>query len=371
MHKILRVAKYVVASLAALLLVAVAAFLALRAYRQHVITRAIAIHSPNGIDERMYVKIGGIDQWIQIRGQDRNNPVLLCLHGGPGASWLRLTTLFLPWERDFTMVQWDQRGAGKTLETTGPAIADTMSVDRMTQDGIEVSEFLRAHLHKEKIILLGFSWGSLLGIHMVKQRPDLFYAYVGTGQISNMPKSQEMGYAYALAKARTAHDTRATETLQSIGPPPFDSKDKIDAFFDVLGEYECESDRRFPTGALVAPYLSLWDLYNWRRGALQVPTFRVYHEMLSADLASLGPDFKVPIFFFQGALDERAPAPLAEEYFATINAPHKEFVLFEGVGHFAVWSIPDRFLHELVIRVRPFAVKDVIYPQGLDAFEVK
>ena len=82
---------------------------------------------------------------------------------------------------NFTVVQWDQRGTGKTLETTGPAIADTMSVDHMTRDGIEVSEFVRNHLHKDKIILLGFSWGSLLGVHMAKQRPDLFYAYVGTG----------------------------------------------------------------------------------------------------------------------------------------------------------------------------------------------
>jgi pimeloyl-ACP methyl ester carboxylesterase len=166
----------------ALLVLLACTGLALRAHRQHVIARTIAIRTPNGIDERMYVNIGGIDQWVQIRGQNRNNPVILCLHGGPGGSWIAQTTVFLPWEKDFTVVQWDQRGTGKTLETTGPTIADAMSTDHMTQDGIEVSEFVRNHLHKDKIILLGFSWGSLLGVHMAKQRPDLFYAYVGTGQ---------------------------------------------------------------------------------------------------------------------------------------------------------------------------------------------
>jgi pimeloyl-ACP methyl ester carboxylesterase len=106
------------------------------------------------------------------------------------------------------VVQWDQRGAGKTLETTGRSVADTMSVTRMAQDGVEVVDFLRNHLHKDKIILLGHSWGSILGIHIVKQRPDLFYAYVGTGQVSDMQGSQRMSYAHLLEKARAANDTK-------------------------------------------------------------------------------------------------------------------------------------------------------------------
>src|SRR5208337_3944253 len=104
-------------SLIALVVVAIAALLAMRTYRQHVNAQLLAIHSQNGIDEGMYVKIGGIDQWIQIRGQDRDNPVLLCLHGGPGGTWVPMTALFVPWEKQFTVVQWDQRGTGKTLET--------------------------------------------------------------------------------------------------------------------------------------------------------------------------------------------------------------------------------------------------------------
>ena len=103
------------------MVVALASGLALRGYRQHGNAQLLAIHSPNRIDEGMYVKIGGINQWIQIRGQDRNNPVL---HGGPGGAWIPFTGLSIPREKQFTVVLWDQRGEGKTLESSGASVAD-------------------------------------------------------------------------------------------------------------------------------------------------------------------------------------------------------------------------------------------------------
>jgi pimeloyl-ACP methyl ester carboxylesterase len=306
MSKILGVAKIILLTVIGLIVVVVGAGLGYRAHLQHVNGQALAIRTPNGIDEGMYVRMGGIDRWIQIRGQDRNNPVLLGLHGGPGATWLPLTALFVPWEKEFTVVQWDQRGAGKTLETTGRSVADTISIDRMAQDGIEVSEFLRNHLYKDKIIVLGHSWGSILGVHMAKQRPDSFYAYVGTGQASTMPKSQQISYAHLLAKARAANNTQAVKEL-SIGPPPFDRPDKVMVYFKRLGPYQVGSDRVAQSsliGQLTfgAPNFSLGDMYNRLRGFTQV--WRLYQEMLSADLPSPGSDFKIPIYFFQGAEDD-------------------------------------------------------------------
>ena len=254
-----------------LLAVAAGAVLAYRVRLQQQNAKAMAIRTPNGIEEGMYVNIGGIDQWIQIRGQDRNNPVLLCLHGGPGATWLPLTALFLPWEKEFTVVQWDQRGAGRTLAATGSAVADTMSIDRMAQDGIEVSEFLRSRLHQDKIILFGHSWGSILGIHMAMQRPDLFYAYVGTGQAADMQRSTQIGYAYILEKARAAGDKQALKELENIGPPPYDSMDKVEVHFKWIGHYQTASDHVAESsllGRLIfgAPNYSLRDIYNRNRG---------------------------------------------------------------------------------------------------------
>ncbi len=317
------------------------------------------IRSQAGIHEAMYVKIGGIDQWIQIRGEDRDNPILLCVHGGPGATWTPLTPLFLSWEKAFTVVQWDQRGAGKTLESTGASVTSTMSIDRMVEDGIEVAEYLRARLHKERMILLGHSWGSILGVKMVRRRPDLFYAYVGTGQVSNMPKALQMSYGDMLQKARAGNDLRAVGRLEQLGPPPFADMLKIATYFGLLGSYAPEADQRAEASLgrllLTAPNYSLWDVYNRFQGFATVPSLELYRSMLSTDLSYENYRFDVPVFFIQGTKDLITPAALAMEYFEKIEAPHKEFVPLTDGGHFAVWTMADRFGRELAARVRPLS----------------
>ncbi|HEX4333980.1 MAG TPA: alpha/beta hydrolase [Usitatibacter sp.] len=344
-----RIGLRVLLVLVALAILAAGAALSYRAWRQHLVAEATAIRGPDGIDEGMYVKIGGIDQWVQIRGWSRANPVILCLHGGPGGTWLALTPLFAAWEKHFTVVMWDQRGAGKTLETTGPRIASTMSVERMAQDGIEVAEFLRGHLHKEKVVLLGHSWGSILGVNMVRKRPDLFSAYVGTGQVVDMPRGISVAYTQLLNEARASHDGRSVAELTAIGAPPFANMEQVRRFFGVVDWYE--SDGRalafMRDMVLYSPGLSLYDLHERQLGFTRVPTWSVYNEMLSADLRSVN-DFQVPVYFIQGANDDLTPASLVQEYFARIQAPHKELVLLPGVGHFAVWVANDRFLRELL-----------------------
>lgn len=352
-----RITRLILLALLGLVAVGATSLLALRAWRQHVTANAIAIRSAKGIDEAAHVRIGGIDQWIEIRGEDRDNPVLLCLHGGPGATWTPLTPLFLSWEKTFTVVQWDQRGAGKTLESTGPSVAATMSIDRMTRDGIEVSEYLRGHLHKDKIFLLGHSFGSILGVNMVQRRPDLFHAYIGTGQVSNMPGSQQMSYDHMLEKARATADVRTLEALEQLGPPPFATMQKVTAYFRLLASYAPGSDRDAEAmlGRLLsgAPNYSLWDIYNRLRGFARVPSWELYHAMLSTDLSASAVRFEIPVFFIEGTEDTVTPASLAKEYFDKIDAPRKEFVALEGGGHFAVWSMSKRFGEELATRVRP------------------
>jgi hypothetical protein len=133
--------------------VAVAA-LGYRSGRQSENAAALAINSPSGIDERSFVHINGIDQWVTIRGEDRGNPVMLILAGGPGNTLVPLATVFRPWEKYFTIVQWDQRGAGKTFEQNGEAGEGAMTIGQFTADGLKLNEFLRAHLHKGKIVIL-------------------------------------------------------------------------------------------------------------------------------------------------------------------------------------------------------------------------
>src|SRR5213593_1339313 len=185
-------------------------------------TRDYAINTPNGIDEAKYVEVGGIQQWITIRGENRNNPVLLFLHGGPGDATNPWGYAVLrSWLKFFTVVQWDQRGTGRTLGKSGPSVAPTITIDRMTQDGIELAETLRRTLEKDKIVLVGHSWGSILGVFMAKARPELFYAFVGTGQVADPTRNYAVAHAALVERASREGNSRALQELNEVGPPPY------------------------------------------------------------------------------------------------------------------------------------------------------
>ncbi len=360
-RKIAKITMFTLLGLFGAVLLLVAVGLGFRAYRQHENAKILAIHTPNGIQEGMYVPIGGIEQWIQIRGEDRNNPVLLFVHGGPGGSSWPLSAGWQPWEKYFTVVQWDERGTGRTYRQTGSSIAPTMTVDRMTQDGIEVAEFLKTHLSKEKVILVGHSWGSILGIHMVKQRPDLFFAYVGTGQIIGLPtwkKVGELQYAKVSDEAQAANNADALKDLSAIGAVPDERKlgiiQKWSRLLNVPFEYDKRPNIKFKISPTMMPGFTLLDWYYYDKGARF--SRKTINPMLGkTNLRSLGLNFSVPIFFFEGTQDFMTPIEPAEQYFNEITAPHKEFVRFEGANHFLPLNRPDDFLKELLARVRPLA----------------
>jgi pimeloyl-ACP methyl ester carboxylesterase len=181
-----------------------------------------AISTPNGIDEARYLKVGGIEQWVTIRGEDRGNPVVFVLHGGPGDAtnpWGYAG--FRTWLKTYTVVQWDQRGAGRTLGRNGRASAATVTIDRLVQDGLEVADAVRTSLGKDRIILLGHSWGSVLGVLMTKAKPVLFEAFVGTGQVGDPARGYEVAFDALITKARASGEVRAIRELQEIGPSPF------------------------------------------------------------------------------------------------------------------------------------------------------
>jgi pimeloyl-ACP methyl ester carboxylesterase len=151
---------------------------------------------------------------------------LLYLHGGPGGSLRLATAAWRPWERHFRVVHWDQRGTGLTFKKHGETLAGTLTIDRVVEDGIELSEYLRSRFGG-KIVLVGHSWGSVLGVYMIRRRPDLFAAYVGTGQVANMRRNEEVNYARQLAQAKAVDDKPAVDALVALGPPPFANRDGI------------------------------------------------------------------------------------------------------------------------------------------------
>ena len=153
---------------AALIAVPMVGGLAWRRARQRHVAKALEVTTPNGIVEQHFVRVGGIDQWIQLRGEDRDNPVLLVLHGGPGWPNAVFTLPLRPWEQHFTVVQWDHRGAGKTLGRNGKAGSGPMTFDQRVADAVEVIEFLRQHLSVDKVIVLAESMGTLTGLPLAK-----------------------------------------------------------------------------------------------------------------------------------------------------------------------------------------------------------
>ncbi len=171
------------------------------------------------IAEARFIPLGGIQQWVTIRGADRSNPVLLFLHGGPGDAQSALTSVYSPLENDFVLVQWDQRGAGRTLGHSD-AEHQANSLPRLVEDGVELTRYIRSYLHTNKVLLVGHSWGSFLGAQIVHREPSLFRAFVGIAQVVSWREIVEAQYRYTLAQARGQSDAAAVQALEALGGPP-------------------------------------------------------------------------------------------------------------------------------------------------------
>lgn len=317
--------------------------------------RDYAVTTPNGIDEAEYVKIGGIEQWITIRGEDRKNPVLLFLHGGPGDAtnpWGYAG--FRNWLKYFTVIQWDQRGAGRTFGRNRAAAGSTIMIERMVQDGVELTEFLSRKLQKGKIVLVGHSWGSILGVLMAKARPELFYAFVGTGQVADPMRNYAVAYAALVERASREGNSQALQELNEIGPPPY----KDGKGFAVQRKWSnlFEGADAFLASALgfalTAPGYSLADINDWFEGQ-NVSAERLVPQTSALDPKVLGGKFGAPVFVIQGTEDFTTPTSLAKAYVNSLHAPRKAFVMIQGAGHFAVFTQQDVFLRELRTLVLP------------------
>ena len=214
--------------LAGLILILIVSALLYRKLLQHKVAQDRAITSPNGIASLERVRIGGIDEWIEIRGQNVNNPILLFIHGGPGIAFIPLAGDFQgPWEERFTVVEWDQRGAGKTYASNDKELQQrTMNVPQMEQDTLEVVNYLRHRFKREKILIVGHSWGSVLGLWLAHEHPETIYAYVGVGQVVNMEQNARLVYRDELNQARSRRDEQAVKELESIAPYPLPNADE-------------------------------------------------------------------------------------------------------------------------------------------------
>lgn len=344
--------------------------------QQH-LTTTYAVKDPKGVEELKPVKIGDIDQWLHIRGRNRNNPVLLYLHGGPGSPAIgTMDAIQRPWEDYFTVVHWDQRQTGKSYYPANDETAP-LSVQQMVEDTEAVIDYLRRHLQQDKVFLLGHSWGSVLGMHLVKRRPDWLHAYIGVGQVVNWMEAEKMIYERLLSHAREQKDNQLIFRLEAIIPKlDADYPEREESFAENCGFVRRELSRL--TGEtlmhhlfwedalkimafdrLISPHLTLTDLSNVALGdevAVLRPPYTFTKDFLVTDLPmDVGSSFEVPIFFFTGAHDWQTPRILSDQWFSQINAPYKELIHFKESCHMIVNEEPGKVLTALVNKVLPYA----------------
>lgn len=312
------------------------------------------------IAEEGFVPIDGIEQWVTIHGAHCDNPMVLFIHGGPGDPLSPFAArVYGSWESTFTLVQWDQRGAGMTFGRNPAGAQTPLSVEQMSQDGIALASYLIGHLGQKKIILVGGSWGSVLAVHMAKARPDLFYAYVGSSQLVDGKANEAAAYRQALDQAHRMGDTKSVTSLDALGPPPWTNPRSFGALRRITRRYEMQASTPAPADWWQPAPLYATASVQHDEDAGEDYSYLQYvgadgHGMFwQIDLPALGKDFRIPVFFVQGAEDLNTVPEITKRYFDTIHAPEKTYVLVPRTGHDPNVAMVDAQYQLLIRRVLP------------------
>ncbi len=307
---------------------------------------SVAGHAPAAckpgmkISEEGFVPIDGIQQWVTIRGADCANPVVLMVHGGPGnPSTPFAENLYGSWEKDFTLVQWDQRGSGKTFAQNPDTATRSLTMELMAKDGVEVAAYATHRLGKRQVILFGGSWGSALAVNMLKLKPELFSAYQGTSQLVEYRANQSATYTRALELTRAAGDKQAVASLEALGAPPWENPRAFGIVRRITRRYEAKTTQPAPdawwnfpsqydTAAYKAAYTDGED-YSY----MQLVGTKGDGMLSRIDLPALGTTFPMPIFIIQGKEDLLTMPSVTKAYFDSVKAPTKKYILLDKVGH--------------------------------------
>ncbi|WP_169051685.1 alpha/beta fold hydrolase [Flavobacterium sp. H122] len=301
------------------------------------------------IEEERFITINGIEQWVTIKGNP-SKPAILFLHGGPGSPISPYShILYGPLEKDFIIIQWDQRGAGKTFGRIAPPElspeylkANPLTVDQISNDGIALTEYLAKYLGKQKITLFGTSWGSVLGVRMASKRPDLFNAYVGHSQVVNETDNEGKTYQKITDMAQKANDQQSLEILKTIGTPPYSQARNTGKFYRVIKKYERKNSIPAPDSwfVLAPAYNNDTDIKNSADGddysfVNFVGDSKLGVKPMTANIDNLRDytEFKIPIYFIQGEEDILTPAESTKAYFEKIKAPSKKYIPLAKTAH--------------------------------------
>ena len=304
---------------------------------------------PGSLSERVTLTIGGVDQGMFIQTVDPSNPVLLFLHGGPGMPEFFLdTTHPTGLERHFTMAWWEQRGAGMSFSRDIPP--ESMTVERLVDDAIEVADYLRDRFGQDRIYLLAHSWGSFLGVQVAAKAPDRFHAYIGMGQVVHQLRSELLAHAHMVTAYRDRGDARMVRKLDAAPVTLTDGLSPAymrlrDAAMHGLGIGTTRDMTSVVTGIFLPVWRSpaytlrekvaVWRGIGWSRQFL-------WEDFLRTDMSQLFARFDLPVYLLTGRHDYTASQDLARAWFDRIEAPVKGFYWFENSAHSPVFEEPAK-----------------------------
>ena len=311
------------------------------------------------ISEKIFVNIGGIEQGMIIRTRDINNPVLLFVHGGPGFPTYFLVEKYNPGlEEHFTVCYWEQRCGG--LSWTPDMTPESITLNRLTADALEVTNYLRHRFEKEKIFILGHSGGTTIALPAVAQSPELYHAYIAMAQITKQRKSERIAYDYMLNQYRERNDRHMVKKLEKYNG--LETDDDVLAFYNSGLRDIAMHDLGIGTMHKMRSVFNDIFLQVWRCGAYTLrekinlwkakivflPKTNLRKETLFTDYAEAYPEVKVPVYFVSGSHDFTVNAGLADDYFNKLKAPVKHFYLFENSAHSPLFEEPARFREEVI-----------------------
>jgi pimeloyl-ACP methyl ester carboxylesterase len=314
---------------------------------------------PNSIAESTMLELGGWEQFVLMRGWDTDNPILLLLHGGPGTPQAPLFNYYnQDLDEHFTLVNWDQRGAGRSYSAELPP--ETVNLEQLVEDTHELTQYLMQRFGKEKIYILGHSWGSYLAVRTVDLYPEDYYAYIGVGQIGNQRKSEMLSYDFVMNHAREINHVEAIQELEKLGAPV--NGVYAGGMTDMLKQrvwvrefggaiYNAEDFLSlFLTPIVFFREYTIADKLGYFDGEL-LSVDNLMGELMDFDAVRKIPTLNVPVYVLQGRHDYQTAFQVAVEFIENLQAPFKELIPFENSAHMPSYEEPGRFHDVMVNRV--------------------
>jgi pimeloyl-ACP methyl ester carboxylesterase len=306
----------------------------------------------NSISEKIHVTINGAQQGMFVRSADAAHPVLLFVHGGPAMPTYVLDQRYpTGLEQDFTVVWWEQRGAGLSYSRDIPP--ETMTLAQIVDDTVAVADYLRARFDKDKIYLMGHSWGSFIGIQAAAKAPDRFHAYIGVGQITNQLESERLAYAYMLKECELQENTEMGEKLKAAPfemtvPLPKSYMALRDSAMHTLGVGTTRDMRSVISGMFLPTWLdreyTVGEKINIWRGKWSANSVKLWNQVLLTDVRVKVPKLEVPAYFLHGRHDYTTSYVLAKGYVQQLQAPLKGFYTYEHSAHSPIFEEAEKTL---------------------------